>query len=408
MQKQVKIAILGSGYYQKALIKKAKELGMCPIVFSGNNINSNDLRKVYNIPIYASDKISDICETEKIDGICSIGSEKAVQTIGLVNDRLHLKGISQNVAKLFTNKLRIKRLFQELQIKTPDFYVGFFSENKENIAQKCLSLTFPVVFKPIDNSNSTGIIKINSLEEIEVGISYVKSYTNRDRFIIEKFIEGISFGIESITINGNTNTITLGNISRGNEIDIPIGHYTPMDSIEQGTLEQALENVIKILSKNKIDMTTIDCRLSNNGEVFFLEVGARCGGTMIPEIISIHFGVDIYETIIKLAIGQGDTIKLRPTNSAIAASLIQTETEEEITNIINNNENNKWLRCSIEYQVEQNISQQQQNKKQIGRIITIGNTKKEALQRLKEATRRIEIKTQTNTTQNKIGRSHFS
>ena len=58
--------------------------------------------------------------------------------------------------------------------------------------------------------------------------------------------------------------------------------------------------------------------------------------------------------------------------------------------------------------MEQNISQQQQNKKQIGRIITIGNTKKEALQRLKEATRRIEIKTQTNTTQNKIGRSHFS
>ena len=90
-----KILILGAGIYQVPLIKKAKEMGLYTIVASipGNYPGFSYADKVVYENTTSADAILKIAREEKIDGICTTGTDVAVITIGKVCDAMGLRGV---------------------------------------------------------------------------------------------------------------------------------------------------------------------------------------------------------------------------------------------------------------------------------------------------------------------------
>ena len=81
-----KLIILGAGIYQAPLIRQAKELGLFVIVVSspGDYPGFALADKVYETDTRDQEGVLEIAQSEKIDGICTSGTDVAVRTIGYV------------------------------------------------------------------------------------------------------------------------------------------------------------------------------------------------------------------------------------------------------------------------------------------------------------------------------------
>ena len=88
--------ILGAGIYQVPLIQKAKEMGLETIVVSipGNYPGFAFADKVYKLDTRDQEAVLRAAQRERIDGICTSGTDVAVVTIGYVCEKLGLPGIS--------------------------------------------------------------------------------------------------------------------------------------------------------------------------------------------------------------------------------------------------------------------------------------------------------------------------
>ncbi len=188
-----KLMIMGAGIYQVPLIKKAKEMGIYTIAVSipGNYPGFAYADEVCYENTVDYDKILEVARAKQIDGIVTAGTDVAVITIGKVCDELGLTGLSFEAAKIASNKIRMKKKYEEYGVRTARFREVSFGDDMYETAK---DLHFPLIFKAVDTSGSRGIIRVNTKDEFEEARQIVKANTRTDYFIIEEFIEGEEFG----------------------------------------------------------------------------------------------------------------------------------------------------------------------------------------------------------------------
>ena len=304
MSENRKILILGAGKYQLPLIKKAKEMGLFVIVASikGNYPGFKFADKVYFVSTTDSEKVLGIAKTEKIDAVCTSGTDEALVTLGTVCDYLELPGITKDAAVLSTNKKLMKEAFRIGNVSTPKF-------KTVSTIKDCLAvydeINAPLIFKAVDSSGSRGIIKVEQREEVSNAIKYVHQTTDLPYFIIEEFIDGVEFGVQTAVVNGEIQFIMPhGDILFHGKTNVPVGHYVPLNFNDE------IFHQIKLqidLSVKALGLTTCavnaDFILKGN-QVYVLEVNARAGATCLPELVSEYYRFDYNQYLLKMSLGE--------------------------------------------------------------------------------------------------------
>lgn len=113
-----KIVILGASIYQVPLIKAAKRMGLYTIVASipGEYPGFVLADKPYYINTTDKEAILAMAQQEKIDGICTTGTDVAVSTIGYVCEHMGLTGLSEAAAVRATDKAQMKQAFAKGEV----------------------------------------------------------------------------------------------------------------------------------------------------------------------------------------------------------------------------------------------------------------------------------------------------
>lgn len=387
-----KLLILGAGIYQVPLIKTAKRLGIYTIVASipGNYPGFELADKIYYENTTDYEKILEIAKAENIDGIVTAGTDVAVITIGKVCDELGLTGLSFEAAQIASNKSLMKTKYEEYGVRTAKFRKIPFTES--NLSSAVSELTFPLIFKSIDSSGSRGIIRVDSPEEFENARAYVKENTRSDHFIIEEFIEGEEFGAQAFVYNGEVVFILPhGDYVFKGDTGVPIGHYAPYE-LDASVIEDAkvqLAGAIKAMGLNNCAINA-DFILKDN-KTYVLELGGRSGATCLAELVSIYYGYDYYEKIIKTALGEN--VSFESTESVPNASmLLSSDKDGVIVNQQNHNpEIENLVDVQFDYKTGDKVSKFRVGPHRIGHVITKGNTLDEAVDALHKALENIEI-----------------
>lgn len=301
-----KIMILGAGIYQLPLIKKAKELGYYIIVCSipGNYPGFTIADKVYYENTTECEKILSIAIKEKIDGICTTGTDVAVRTIGYVCDHMGLSGISFLSSCQVTDKAIMKKAFLENKVNTARY---FMVQSVDEALQAYDNLENQVFMKVTDKSGSRGIKKLNCRSAVEACFVELMAETNNDYLVMEEYINGHEIGIDAFVQNHKVlfivphDKITYDYNGTG----IPIGHIFPYvcNANLREHINQQVNMVIKALDLNNCAVN-LDAFVKDNDRISIIEVGGRAGATGIPELISMHYGIDFYKMIIDNAMGE--------------------------------------------------------------------------------------------------------
>ena len=393
-----KILILGAGIYQVPLIKVAKKLGIYTIVASipGNYPGFELADKVYYENTTDYRKILSIARREKIDGIVTAGTDVAVITIGKVCDALGLKGLSAEAAELATDKLLMKQCYEKYGVRSAKFRrVTFDDPNYANIIS---DLRLPVMFKSVDSSGSRGIIKVNAEDEFESARNYVLENTRSDYFVVEEYIEGEEFGAQAFVQDGKLEFILPhGDYVFKGDTGVPVGHFAPYN-LDPSILEDAREQLIAAVRAMQLDNCAINADfILSEGETYVLEIGGRSGATCLAELVSIYYGFDYYETIVRMAIGEKvefdiDVNSTKQDGVPNASMLLMSDKDGVIKSQADNNAPNPDIyEVQFDYEPGDEVHKFKVGPHRIGHVITKGKSLDDAVDLLHEALDNISI-----------------
>ena len=341
-----------------------------------------------------ADEITKLEIKEKIDGICTTGTDVAIVTVGKVCETLGLLGVSEEAAKIACNKVLMKKVYQECGVRTAECSYVDIKTEKQELERICEQIGYPVIFKAIDSSGSRGITKVKAAEDIDKAVQSVKEITQHSEYLIERFLEGEEFGAQGFVQDGKLEFILPhGDFVFKGDTGVPVGHYAPYNTMNlQADINRQMELAVKAMHLNHCALN-VDFMLCD-GKVYVLEIGARGGATCLVELVSLYYGFDYYEKILRVALGE--TVDFTPVNHARvpnASHLLLSPKSGIIKHIHNGCDLSlPWLKeVQFDYEEGDYVRNFRTGPDRIGHVIVTGETIEQAMKHLNLAMEHIEI-----------------
>lgn len=305
-----KIAIIGANEFQNPLILKAKELGYETHVFAwkDGSIGERTADYFYPISIVEKDQILEKCKEIGIDAITTIASDLATVTVTYVAENMNLPGNSIECSKKSTNKYLMRKAFVNGGIPT----IRFEKVSKDDSLDFVDNMKFPLIVKPTDRSGSRSITKINNKGELQDAIERATKDSFENSAIVEEFIEGKEYSAEGISYNGKHYFLTVTEkMTTGAPHFIETGHIEPA-FISEEMKEKIFNELEKAVTALGImnGATHSEFKITPEGEVRVIEIGARMGGDCIgSDLVQISTGYDFVKMVIDVALGNAPSFE---------------------------------------------------------------------------------------------------
>lgn len=322
-----KIIIIGANEFQDPLIKKAKSLGYETHVFAWEEgaIGKKHADYFYPISIVEKEEILEIGKKIQPVAVLTIASDLAAVTAAFVAKGLGLPCNSAACIEKTTNKFTMRQAMKEGGVLVP----GFAVVNVDNWEESIKDLHFPMVVKPTDRSGSRSITEVRKKEELQEAVSRATCDSFEKRGIVEEYIEGQEYSMESISYKGMHHLLAITKkFTTGAPHYIETGHVQPAQlSVE--LREKIQREIFKAL--DALEITTgashAEFRVNEQKEVRIIEIGARMGGDCIgSHLVELSEGYDFLKMVIDVARGVApDLRKTRVTPQVSCIQFILTE-----------------------------------------------------------------------------------
>lgn len=302
-----KILFLGAAPSQIPPIEYAKSQGHYIITcdYLPENPGHKLADEYHNISTTDKEAILALAEQLEIDGIVAYASDPAAPTAAYVAEKMGLPGNPYASVLTLARKDLFRAFLKEHGFKVPRSE-SFYELSK---AQQWLEqINVPAFIKPVDSSGSKGITEIHSKEQLEEAFHYALSYSREKKVVVEEKInkQGYQVAGDGFVVEGKLvfrcwadehfDKLCNGLVPIGQTF--PTSHAEPL--LQKAHLEtQRLLDLLDI----KTGALNFDFIFSEEGEFYFLELGPRNGGCLIPEVIRYATGIDLIKATVDAALG---------------------------------------------------------------------------------------------------------
>jgi S-sulfo-L-cysteine synthase (3-phospho-L-serine-dependent) len=185
--------------------------------------------------------------------------------------------------------------------------------SESDLESELQGMDFPLIVKPSNDSGSKNVYLCKSESEISTAIKHIvqskKNIVGQSidtDILIEEFLDGPEFSIESVTVNGQT--IILGitkKLVTPYPLSIELGHDFPadLDLDEEKEIRSLVKESLAVLGVD-FAVTHTEVKLTNKGPRI-VEVNARPGGDEIPHLVKAVTGIDLKSLAFLVTLGKG-------------------------------------------------------------------------------------------------------
>lgn len=311
--------MLGGSLYQTYAIKEAATMGYYVIScdYLPNNPGHKYAHEYYNVSTTDKEAIYKLAKDLQVDGIVAYASDPAAPTAAYVGEKLGLPTSPYSSVEILSRKDLFRQYLSEHNFNVPN---SFSCSTYKEVLDSLHKINLPAMIKPVDSSGSKGINKLTEISQLEEFVNDALSYSREKRIIIEEFIEkdGYQISGDAFSVNGILKFHCFGNEYYSSSVIkdfAPLGECWPTqtnpDTIR--SLENDLQRLFTELGM-KTNAYNVEAILGKNGKLYLLEVGARSGGSLIPQITNLATGIDMVKYVIKAAVGEDcSDIMMSPT-----------------------------------------------------------------------------------------------
>lgn len=331
-----KILMLGGSAQQMPAIRKAKELGYYTVVcdYLPDNPGQYEADKFYPVSTTDVEALLDVARKENVEGVLAYASDPAAVPAAKV---AHSLGLPSNPLSS-VEALGEKHLFRDF-LKANGFHTPVSRKIKAEISPSELSsvlkdIPMPAVIKPTDSSGSKGITFLtesSDIKSLQEALSHANSYSRNKILIAEQFIKQsypYIIGGDIFVEDGKIVMCGLMDCLRDSDNGglIPVGEMFPpsLSSDQFELIKGELQRLIEVLNIRSGEMN-VEIILGKEDKVYFLEVGPRAGGNMLPIQLSDVYGTDLLAANILTAMGEKSGITLSEPNGATATMVVRSD-----------------------------------------------------------------------------------
>lgn len=320
-----KVLVIGAGFLQDFVIRKAKSMGYETITVDANpaSIGFHHADKYKVINIVDEKACLAYAKEENIDGVLTAATEYGVLTAAYITEQMNLVGLKYETAKLIKNKYMVRKCLFEA--KVDDTEQAYEVDESTDIASLVEMLSFPVMVKPCDGSGSRGVSRVDEASQFADACQKAMAASITHCAEVETFITGREYGAESLVVNGEVHVLgIMRKWMTAPPYYAELGHAMPSgldDEVEKKVIECAKKAIIALgINSGSVNM---DLLVTEDNKVYIVDVGARMGGNLIgSHIIPYGTGIDYMGNMIKIAVG--DMVDLTPITkpTAVATRLL--------------------------------------------------------------------------------------
>lgn len=377
-----KVLIIGAGFLQDFVIKKAKTMGyeVYAVDADPNAIGFKHADHYGVVNIVDEKACLEYARVNNVDGVLTAATDYGVLTAAYVAREMGLPGLKYEVAQLIKNKYQVRKCLYENHVDdTEQAYEVHEDTNIEELAQK---IVYPVMVKPCDGSGSRGASRVDKADDLEEACKYAMDGSITHRAEIETFISGKEYGAETLVVNGKAHILgIMQKWMTSPPYYAELGHAIPTDlkpEVEEKA-RNCVEKAIKALGVN-FGSVNMDMLITEDGKVYIIDIGARMGGNMIgPCIIPYGTGVDYMAAMIQNAVG--DSVDLRVKDRTAVATRLLAFDGGVVKMLPDMKEVEKKYDVEIYHHLEEGmkVNEYHTNLDGCGYIVAKGETQKEAV-----------------------------
>jgi len=284
--------------------------------------------------------ITNIAGSRPIDRVVGI-DEFDVLTAAMTREHLDLSGMSRSQALRFRDKLTMRYIANKAGIACPEF-TGVF--NAGQISEFLSTVAAPFVVKPRNEVSAFGIRKCETDNDVWDVLTDLDSRNNwRDhpsQFLIERFIEGRVFHVDSVVADGK---VRACGVSQYGTTPFKTSHYggvftssiVSYRSKERKELERLNEDLLVAFKYERGVSHAEFLRCDADGKFYLLEVACRVGGAYIANVLEHACNFNLWREWAKLETATDERPyklpKLRKDYAGITLALANVD-EPDISN----------------------------------------------------------------------------
>lgn len=313
-----RLLMLGGSLYQTYAIKEAVKLGYYVITcdYLPSNPGHKYAHEYYNVSTTDKEAVLELAKKLKVDGVVAYASDPAAPTAAYVCEKLGLPTSPYKSVEILSKKHLFRQFLTENGFNVPKAksYTSY-----EDAYKDIDTFRLPVMVKPVDSSGSKGINKLTDKSQLKEFFEDALSYSRDKIVLIEEFIvkQGPQISGDAFSVDGKLVFHCLGNEFYSTKVDkdfAPLGECWPtvMPAEVINQLEKDLQRVITLLGMRSTAYN-VEAIYGEDGKVYILELGARSGGSLIPQVTALATGVDMVPYVIKAAAGDDcSDLKMAP------------------------------------------------------------------------------------------------
>lgn len=297
MDQRKRIAVIGASSGQLPICKKAKEMGLEVHCFAWpDGAVCKDVADYFHpVSIVEKDKVVNLCQEFKINGVVSNASELTAEIVAYVAEKLGLNGTPYKVLDQLHDKFFVRQLSDKVQNLSKPKYYKFEGLDKG---------LYPCIIKPCNGSSKAGVSYVKDKDDFAQAIEYAQRSTDGD-IIVEEFINGKELSIECISYKGEHQVIQITDKDSSSAPHfVELGHHQPAAISE--SVKDKIEVTIPLLLK-AIGYTNgaSHIEVKYNGEdLYLIEVNLRGGGDDISnKLVQMSSGIDYLRCMIEVSLG---------------------------------------------------------------------------------------------------------
>lgn len=303
---QKKVLIFGVGELQRSIIDRAKKMGLYTVgIDPCADANCKDCVDAFEVvPGQDFEAHCVVVEKYAIDAIVTAATDKPLVMMARIAEKYGFPFYSVETAKWSTDKFKMKQRFMEGGVPCAK---GRLVKSFEEVED----FEYPVIIKPRDNSGSRGVKLCRSKEELEASMNEALEVSKLDTVLVEEFIEGPEYSIESLhyTANGQQPMAKVIQFTEKKTTEFPynveLGHIQPANISEENK-----QKIREIISKIGRTLHFENCpshtelKINERG-IFVIETSPRLGGDYITSTLTpLSTGVNLEDELLKISLGE--------------------------------------------------------------------------------------------------------
>jgi len=302
-----RILFLGGAPTQIPPIEYALEQGHYVITcdYLPDNPGHKLAHEYHNVSTTDKEAVLELAETLNIDGIVAYASDPSAPTAAYVSEKLGLPGNPYSSVEILARKDLFRAFIEKHGFNTPrsqSFYdINGAREWLEEIGT-------PAFIKPVDSSGSKGVTGLEDKNKFDEAFNHALQFSREKKVVVEEAIirKGYQVAGDGFVVDGEL----VFRCWADEHFDklcnglVPIGQTFPT-AHDQKLLETAHQETQRLLTllNMKTGALNFDFLFSDDGKFYFLELGPRNGGCLIPEVIRYSTEVDLIKYTVDAALG---------------------------------------------------------------------------------------------------------